>query len=46
MLPHEGAGFEARAPDPNGARAEVLRQVEAYLTRTPAPDEPGEAGEK
>jgi hypothetical protein len=34
MLPSEGAGFEARAADPEAARAEVARKVREYLSRS------------
>ena len=30
---HEGAGFEARAPSVDAAKAELLRQVEAHLAK-------------
>jgi hypothetical protein len=36
MLPNEGAGFEARAADPETAKEEVVRKVAAHLA--------GEAG--
>jgi hypothetical protein len=31
MLPHEGVGFEARAADPETAKAEVVRRVSEFL---------------